>query len=342
MGNEKLFCKGGGCTAKLGAGILSRVLERLPKFDKDPALLIGYDSKDDAAVYKLTDEVAVVQTLDFFPPMVDDPYTFGQIAATNALSDIWAMGGQVKTALNIVCFPEKSDLNILGEMMRGGAEKVAEAGGVLAGGHSIADSDVKYGLSVMGVVHPNRIYANNTPQTGDCLVLTKRLGVGILCTANRVGEASAEAMEAAITSMTTLNKYAAQCCRAYEIHACTDVTGFSFLGHLHEMMDGAHSCRIEAGAVPVFSEALRHADEFLLTAAGQRNRNHTGPFVRFENVPFAMEEVLFDPQTSGGLLVALPKEQAAALVEDLRRGGAPAAVVGEVTDSEDIEIRVIG
>mgnify|MGYP004588299775 FL=1 len=342
MGNEKLFCKGGGCTAKLGAGILSRVLERLPKFDKDPALLIGYDSKDDAAVYKLTDEVAVVQTLDFFPPMVDDPYTFGQIAATNALSDIWAMGGQVKTALNIVCFPEKSDLNILGEMMRGGAEKVAEAGGVLAGGHSIADSDVKYGLSVMGVVHPDHIYANNTPQTGDCLVLTKRLGVGILCTANRVGEASAEAMEAAIASMTTLNKYAAQCCRAYEIHACTDVTGFSFLGHLHEMMDGAHSCRIEAGAVPVFSEALRHADEFLLTAAGQRNRNHTGPFVRFENVPFAMEEVLFDPQTSGGLLVALPKEQAAALVEDLRRGGASAAVVGEVTDSEDIEIRVIG
>ena len=342
MGNEKLFCKGGGCTAKLGAGILSRVLERLPKFDKDPALLIGYDSKDDAAVYKLTDEVAVVQTLDFFPPMVDDPYTFGQIAATNALSDIWAMGGQVKTALNIVCFPEKSDLNILGEMMRGGAEKVAEAGGVLAGGHSIADSDVKYGLSVMGVVHPDHIYANNTPQTGDCLVLTKRLGVGILCTANRVGEASAEAMEAAIASMTTLNKYAAQCCRAYEIHACTDVTGFSFLGHLHEMMDGAHSCRIEAGAVPVFSEALRHADEFLLTAAGQRNRNHTGPFVGFENVPFAMEEVLFDPQTSGGLLVALPKEQAAALVADLRRGGAPAAVVGEVTDSEDIEIRVIG
>ena len=342
MGNEKLFCKGGGCTAKLGAGILSRVLERLPKFDKDPALLIGYDSKDDAAVYKLTDEVAVVQTLDFFPPMVDDPYTFGQIAATNALSDIWAMGGQVKTALNIVCFPEKSDLNILGEMMRGGAEMVAEAGGVLAGGHSIADSDVKYGLSVMGVVHPDHIYANNTPQTGDCLVLTKRLGVGILCTANRVGEASPEAMEAAIASMTTLNKYAAQCCRAYEIHACTDVTGFSFLGHLHEMMDGAHSCRIEAGAVPVFSEALRHADEFLLTAAGQRNRNHTGPFVRFENVPFAMEEVLFDPQTSGGLLVALPKEQAAALVEDLRRGGAPAAVVGEVTDSEDIEIRVIG
>ena len=340
MGNEKLFCKGGGCTAKLGAGILSRVLERLPKFDKDPALLIGYDSKDDAAVYKLTDEVAVVQTLDFFPPMVDDPYTFGQIAATNALSDIWAMGGQVKTALNIVCFPEKSDLNILGEMMRGGAEKVAEAGGVLAGGHSIADSDVKYGLSVMGVVHPDHIYANNTPQTGDCLVLTKRLGVGILCTANRVGVASAEAMEAAIASMTTLNKYAAQCCRAYEVHACTDVTGFSFLGHLHEMMDGAHSCRIEAGAVPVFSEALHHADEFLLTAAGQRNRNHTGPYVTFEDLPFAMEEVLFDPQTSGGLLIAVESQQAEALFEELKQAGHPAAIVGEIISKAEKEICV--
>ena len=262
MEQSKLFCKGGGCTAKLGAGVLSRVLERLPKFPVDPNLLIGFDSKDDAAVYKLTDDVAVVQTLDFFPPMVDDPYTFGQIAATNALSDVWAMGGQVKTALNIVCFPEKSDLNILGEMMRGGAEKVAEAGGTLVGGHSIADSDVKYGLSVMGTVHPDRIYANNTPQKGDKLVLTKRLGVGILCTASRVGEASSEAMQAAVASMTTLNKYAAECCRKYDVHACTDVTGFSFLGHLHEMLDGAHSCRIEAGAVPVFSEALRHADEF--------------------------------------------------------------------------------
>ena len=324
MEQSKLFCKGGGCTAKLGAGVLSRVLERLPKFPADPNLLIGFDSKDDAAVYKLTDDVAVVQTLDFFPPMVDDPYTFGQIAATNALSDVWAMGGQVKTALNIVCFPEKSDLNILGEMMRGGAEKVAEAGGTLVGGHSIADSDVKYGLSVMGTVQ------------------SKRLGVGILCTASRVGEASSEAMQAAVASMTTLNKYAAECCRKYDVHACTDVTGFSFLGHLHEMLDGAHSCRIEAGAVPVFSEALRHADEFLLTAAGQRNRNHTGPFVRFENVSFSMEEVLFDPQTSGGLLVALSGEQAEALMEDLRRIGAPAAIVGEVTDSEDIEIRVVG
>jgi selenide,water dikinase len=158
------FCKGGGCTAKLGAGVLSRILERLPRGEQDADLLVGYDSRDDAAVYRVSEDMAIVQTLDFFPPMVEDPYTFGLIAATNALSDIYAMGGEVKTALNIVCFPQTMDLNILGEIMRGGAQKVLEAGGVLAGGHSIADSDVKYGLSVMGVVHPDRIYQNNTGQ----------------------------------------------------------------------------------------------------------------------------------------------------------------------------------
>lgn len=340
MENEKLFCKGGGCTAKLGAGILNHVLERLPRGEKDENLLVGYDSKDDAAVYKLSDDLAFVQTLDFFPPMVDDPYTFGKIAATNALSDIYAMGGEVKTALNIVCFPEKMDLNILGEIMRGGAEKVIEAGGTLAGGHSIADTDVKYGLSVTGVVHPDKIYTNNGARPGDALILTKRLGVGIICTANRVGEASAEAMEAVTESMTTLNKYAAECCKTFEIHACTDVTGFSFLGHLHEMMDGQNSCHIYADQMPIFEEALRHADEFLLTAAGQRNRNFTGPYVRFENIPFAMEEILFDPQTSGGLLIALAKEDAPALLEQLQETGAPARIVGEVTEKADIEILV--
>jgi len=340
MENEKLFCKSGGCTAKLGAGILSRVLEQLPRGPENPNLLVGYDSKDDAAVYKISEDTAFVQTLDFFPPMVDDPYIFGKIAATNALSDIYAMGGEVKTALNIVCFPEKMDLNILGEIMRGGAEKVIEAGGTLAGGHSIADTDVKYGLSVTGIVHPDKIYTNNGARPGDALILTKRLGVGIICTANRVGEASAEAMEAVIESMTTLNKYAAECCKTFEIHACTDVTGFSFLGHLHEMIDGQNSCHIYANQMPIFEEALRHADEFLLTAAGQRNRNFTGPYVRFENISFAMEEILFDPQTSGGLLIALAKEDAPALLEQLQETGAPARIVGEVTEKADIEILV--
>ena len=172
MPQEIVFCKGGGCTAKLGPDLLSHVLAKLPRGEKDSNLLIGYDSCDDAAVYKISDDTAVVHTLDFFPPMVDDPYTFGQIAAANALSDIYAMGGTVKTALNIVCFPEKMDLNILGKIMQGGADKVIEAGGTLAGGHSIADSDVKYGLSVMGTVHPEHIYSNNTGQPSDCLLYT--------------------------------------------------------------------------------------------------------------------------------------------------------------------------
>ncbi|HCI73881.1 MAG TPA: selenide, water dikinase SelD [Lachnospiraceae bacterium] len=342
MSSEKIvFCKGGGCTAKLGAQALNRVLSLLPKGDPDPDLLVGYSSKDDAAVYRLTDEIAFVQTLDFFPPMVQDPYLFGQIAAANALSDIYAMGGTVKTALNIVCFPEKWDLNILGEILRGGSEKVLEAGGSLAGGHSIADSDVKYGLSVTGVVHPDHIWANNTGRPGDRLILTKALGVGILCTADRVGEAPADGMAAAIRSMTTLNKTAAECCHAYEIHACTDVTGFSFLGHLHEMMDGRLSCRIFADQIPVLPGAMACADEFLLTAAAQRNRNHVGNYVRFDDIPFAMEEVLFDPQTSGGLLVAAAPGDADSLLKDLRGRGLPAAMVGEILAREDQEIQVL-
>ena len=340
MGEEKLFCKGGGCTAKLGAGILSRILERIPRGAEDPDLLIGYDSHDDAAVYRLTDDLAFVQTLDFFPPLVEDPYTFGQIAATNALSDIYAMGGEVKTALNIVCFPETMDLNILGEIMRGGAEKVIEAGGVLAGGHSIADDSVKYGLSVTGVVNPKRAYANDKPQTGDALILTKPLGVGIILCASRVGEASEEAVNAAIQSMTTLNKTAAALCRDYHVHAVTDVTGFGFLGHLHEMLHGAHSAEIFASQVSVFPEALHHADEFLLTAAGQRNRNYVGEHVRFDGVPFAMEEVLFDPQTSGGLLIALPEAEAPALLEALKTAGLSAGIVGRVRAPGETEILV--
>ena len=180
MGGNIVFCKGGGCTAKLGAGVLGHVLQKLPKGAPDKNLLIGYDSKDDAAVYRISEDTAIVQTLDFFPPMVEDPFLFGKIAAANALSDVYAMGGEVKTALNIVCFPEDMDLNILGEIMRGGSEKVMEAGGILAGGHSIADDSVKYGLSVTGVVHPDHIYPNDQGKPGDILILTKKLGVGII------------------------------------------------------------------------------------------------------------------------------------------------------------------
>ncbi len=342
MSNDEkiVFCTGGGCTAKLGAGVLSRILEKLPRGEKDPNLLVGYDSRDDAAVYRVTEDLALVQTVDFFPPMVEDPYTFGQIAAANALSDVYAMGGEVKTALNLVCFPENMDLNVLGEILRGGAEKVAEAGGILAGGHSIADTGVKYGLSVTGLVDSHHLYANDAGQPGDKLLLTKALGVGLLCTANRVGEAAPEHMAAAISSMTTLNKTAAEISRRYTVHAATDVTGFSFLGHLHEMMGGKLSCKINARAVPVLPGAEKAADDFLYTAAGQRNRNHTGPFVRFEGVPFAMEEVLFDPQTSGGLLLAVDPAEASALEKELQSAGLPAKIVGEIVPRTETEITV--
>lgn len=341
MSDKIVFCKGGGCTAKLGAGVLSHVLERLPKGPQDENLLIGYDSKDDAAVYRITEDAAIVQTLDFFPPMVEDPYLFGKIAATNALSDVYAMGGDVRTALNIVCFPEDMDLNILGEIMRGGSEKVMEAGGILAGGHSIADDSVKYGLSVTGVVHPKKMYPNNQGRPGDILILTKKLGVGIICTANRIQEASEAAMNEAAISMTTLNKRASEISRKYEIHACTDVTGFGFLGHLHEMMDNRHSCQVYADQVPVMTEALHYAEEFFLTAAAQKNRNHLEAHVHFENISFAMEEVLFDPQTSGGLLMAVRPDQAEDLLAELQEEGLPAKSVGKIIEKENTEIYVI-
>lgn len=339
MQEEIVFCKSGGCTAKLGPGILEAVLDKLPK-DNDPNLIVGFDSSDDAAVYQVTEDLAIVQTLDFFPPMVEDPYIFGQIAATNALSDIYAMGGEVKTALNIVCFPEKMDLNILGKIMLGGSEKVREAGGILAGGHSIADSDVKYGLSVMGTIHPDKIYKNNACQEGDKIILTKPLGIGIVCTAERVGESSKEAMDMAIRSMTTLNKYAAEIIRKYRVHACTDVTGFSFLGHLTEMLEDDFAAEIDSLQVPYIPEAVHYANEFFITAAGQRNRNHVGDKVEFRNVPYAIEEILFDPQTSGGLLVSIHPEDAKLALKEMEALGLPCGIVGTVTKKDDKKIIV--
>jgi selenide,water dikinase len=304
MQEKILFCQGGGCTAKLGPGALNKVLSKIPKV-YDENLLVGYENADDAAVYKISDDIAIVQTLDFFPPMVEDPYLFGQIAAANALSDIYAMGGEVKTALNIVCFPEKMDLNILGQILLGGSEKVAEAGGVLAGGHSIVDEGVKYGLSVTGTIHPDKVYQNNGCKTGDKLILTKPLGVGIVMTAERMEQASKDAVEQAIKSMTMLNKYSSQIVRKYEMHGCTDVTGFGFLAHLCEMLEDHHSAIINTTQIPTIPMAKEYADEFYITAAGQRNRNHVGERVTFEECSFAMEEILFDPQTSGGLLVSI-------------------------------------
>ena len=342
MGQEPIvFCKGGGCTAKLGPAVLSRVLSRIPKV-KDENLIIGYDSSDDAAVYKLTEDLAIVQTLDFFPPMVDDPYIFGQVAAANALSDVYAMGGEVKTALNIVCFPEGMDLNELGQILLGGSEKVREAGGVLVGGHSIADSDVKYGLSVTGVIHPERIFANNRCEAGDVLLLTKPLGTGIVCTADRLGAASEGAVDLAVKSMTTLNKYASEIIKKYRVHGCTDVTGFGFLVHLCEMLTHRFSAHIDASAIPYIPECPEYVEEFYLTAAGQRNRNHVEKQVEFVNCSFAIEEILFDAQTSRGLLVSMPPEDGEAALKELKALGLPCNIVGYVTDREEKTIIVEG
>lgn len=326
---EFVFCKGGGCTAKLGPAALRRVLEKLPK-PEDENLLVGFDGSDDAAVYRLTEDLAIVQTLDFFPPMVEDPRTFGQIAAANSLSDVYAMGGTVKNALNIVCFPETGDLNILGEILLGGSDKVREAGGVLSGGHSIMDVDVKYGLAVTGVIHPDRILRNNTCEPGDLLILTKPLGVGIVNSANRIHEASFEAVKRAEASMTALNRYASEILQKYRVHGCTDVTGFSFLGHLSEMIAGGFTAVVEGDAVPYIPEARDYADEFYLTAAGQRNRNFVGDLVEFRRKDFALEEILFDPQTNGGLLAAVHPEDAPKALREIEELGFSCGIVGEI------------
>lgn len=336
---EILFCKGGGCTAKLGAGALQKVLSQLPK-KADPDLLVGFDSSDDGAVYRVSEHQAIVSTLDFFPPLIEDPYCFGAIAAANALSDIYAMGGRVLTALNIVCFPETLDMNILGKILQGGNDKVTEAGGTLAGGHSIVDTDVKYGLSVTGVVDPEKIYRNNGCQPGDALILTKKLGVGLILTAHRIGEASPEALQEALDSMMFLNKYAAEILSGCTVHACTDVTGFGLLVHLHEMLDGKYSAVIASRDVPCFDVCRSYAEEFYLTAAAQKNRNYLGDRVEFRISDFAMEEILFDPQTSGGLLVSVPAQSAEGIVQTMRARGIPAAVIGRITEKQEKEIIV--
>ena len=337
--SDIIFCKGGGCTAKLGAGVLGKILEKLPSGD-DPDLLVGFGSSDDGAVYRINNRQALISTLDFFPPMVEDPYLFGAIAAANAMSDVYAMGGEVKTALNIVCFPETMDMNILGKILQGGSDKVREAGGVMAGGHSINDEDIKYGLSVTGIVDPEKIYRNNGCRSGDALILTKKLGVGIIMTADRIRHASQDAVKKAIDSMKFLNKYAADILKDYEVHGCTDVTGFGFLGHLCEMLDKRHSAVVESRSIPYFQECRRYAEEFYITAAAQKNRNYVGNQVSFENNDFFMEEILFDPQTSGGLLVSVCISEADEIVEKMKEKNIPAEIVGYVEKRQDKSIIV--
>jgi selenide,water dikinase len=310
--------------------LLEAAVSKIPKFN-DPNLIVGFDTSDDGSVYKLNDDIAIINTLDFFPPMVSDPYLFGKIAAANALSDIYAMGGEVKTALNIVCFPEEEDSSVLGEILRGGAEKVLEAGGVLCGGHSINDKEPKYGLSVTGTVHPDKILHNNSCEIGDCIILTKPLGVGMITTSYKAGEASEESYRQAIKSMQTLNKYAIEIAKKYRIHSCTDVTGFGFLGHLNEMVTSQYSIHVKASNVLYIPEAERLAEEYLITGGGAKNRKFLHDKVDLQGLTMPMEEILFDPQTSGGLLISVHKDDTDALLDELSRLEIPSCTVGTVT-----------
>lgn len=297
-------------------------------------LLVGTETSDDAAVYKISEELAVIQTVDFFTPVTDDPYLFGQIAAANALSDVYAMGGEPKLALNLAAFPNCLDTEILGEILKGGADKVMEAGAVLAGGHTISDNEPKYGLCVTGFVHPKKMWKNCGAEPGDLLVLTKPLGSGILSTAEKGGIIrEAEHLEAAKT-MTTLNKYAAELAKEFQVHCCTDITGFGLAGHAMEMAKGSKKTFvIYAEKLPVLSGAREYAEMGLIPAGVYRNREFLEKDME-SRISGWREDLLFDPQTSGGLLLAMPPEDAAGLMGRLSGLELPSAVVGEVTEEK--------
>jgi len=341
QGALSTFAACGGCASKLAPDVLRDLVAQIPKF-ADARLLVGYETSDDAAVFQLRDDLALIHTADFFAPMVGDPYLFGKIAAANALSDVYAMGSTVTTALNLVAFPEGEDLAILAEILRGGAEKVQEAGGVLCGGHSISDAVPKYGLAVTGTVHPVQIWRNNTCQIGDKIILTKPLGVGMITAAYKYGQVGETSYWAAVQSMKTLNKYPMEIARSFRVHACTDVTGFGFLGHLNEMVTPAYSIRVESGTVPYIPEALRLAAEFLITSGGMKNRKFLADSVVMHGVSAAMEEVLYDPQTSGGLLLSVHPADAADLLAVLSGLTLPSAIVGEVIARGDANVIVCG
>lgn len=309
------------------------------KYDKN--LIIGYDSSDDAAVYKISEDKAIIQTLDFFTTMIDDPYLFGKIAATNALSDVWAMGGDVISALNIVAFPENMDKSILAEILRGGAEKVHEAGGVLAGGHSIHDVTPKYGLSVTGIIHPAKILFNNSCKEGDILIITKPLGVSIINTAYGLGECSDEAYEQCLNQMTTLNKYAADIIKNYNVSSCTDITGFGFLGHLLEMLDNKFSAEIYSSSIPYIKGTYECVQKFIITSGGQLNRRYVEKFIEYKNVDFSLEEIMYDPQTSGGLLISVKEDEAQDILDELNKLEIKSAIVGRVIEKKEKSIIIL-
>jgi selenide,water dikinase len=319
-------------------------LHDLPKFN-NPDMLVGTETADDAGVFRLRPDLAIVNTVDFFTPIVDDPYIFGQISATNSLSDIYAMGGEPKTCMNIVCFPRgKMDIEILGEILKGGADKVKESGAVVIGGHSIIDEEIKFGMAVTGVIHPDKIYRNVGVQEGDVLVLTKPLGTGIITTALKKGKASKESVDEAVESMVTLNAAASTVMRKYRAHACSDVTGFGIMGHALEMATGSNvTLVIESQKLPLLRRAARLAEKGYITGGCKRNRDYLGDKMAIDkSIREGLVEVALDPQTSGGLLIAIAKRHAAKLISDLQAAGVKHATeVGYATSQQKPWVRLV-
>jgi len=313
-------------------------------FPTNENVLVGLDRADDAGVYKVSDDLALIQTVDFFTPIVDDPYWFGQIAAANALSDVYAMGGTPKTAMNLVGFPIKTmDIDVLRQIIQGGLDKLTEAGTVLVGGHSIEDKELKYGLSVMGFVHPKRVLTKNNLKAGDCLILTKPLGTGIINTAIKGGLASNELIDTVTRLMATLNRDAAEVMMEFPVHACTDITGFGLLGHMAEMVIGSGlGIHIQANSVPVLKEALEYAAMGMIPGGMHKNRKFREHIVDISSsVDILLQDVFFDPQTSGGLLICVAADSAKELLDRLQEKGIlQAAMIGEVTTEPGEKIKI--
>jgi selenide, water dikinase len=317
----------------MSPAVLDRILSRLPK-QEDPNVLVGFNTKDDAGVYLLQDDLALVQTTDFFTPIVDDPYAYGQIAAANSLSDIYAMGGRPLTALSILCYPEEGDLEALERILVGGMDKMAEAGCTILGGHSVRDEEIKFGYAVTGIVHPERVWTNTNARPGDRLILTKPIGTGVITTALRSGKARTAWVEGAVACMARLNRDAAAALASLpgRIPAVTDITGFGFLGHAREMALGsAVSMRIDSRKIGLLDGAFECARAGFLAGGLKKNREFVGDCVVFgPDVPGEIQHLLYDPQTSGGLLVSAAPDQAEEACRALERAGCPVFLAGEV------------
>ena len=319
----------------MGAGTLSKLLEGF-EVRQDPRLIVGYDKSDDASVYMVSDDLAVINTTDFFPPIVDDPYMFGQIAATNSISDVYAMGGTPKLALNLMCIAETMDDEIVQEILRGGYDKAYEAGVIITGGHTIKGAEPIYGLAVTGFVHPQKVLKNSEARPGDCLILTKKLGIGILTTAVKADMVDDAVIARINKQMAALNKDARDIMLKYRVHSCTDVTGFSLMGHGLEMASGSDcSIHFMTGRIPYHPEAYEFADMGIIPAGTYRNRRYAeGSCEVRGDVSRTIQDILYDPQTSGGLLIALPEADAEACLKEMQSVIPDAALVGYVTENE--------